>query len=97
MLRVGALFLYCSSSPYSADEHAGVVATVWMKARIEEDTDTSEGDSEPDAGSLDSIQMRVKFNLVCILFPGYLGLHLAGCPRSVSNNSEASSYIRHVG
>ena len=95
MLRVGALLLYCSSSPYSADEHAGVVTTVWMKARIEEDMDTSEGDSEPDAGSLDSIQMRV--NIVCILLPGYLGLHLAGCPRSVSNNSEVSSYICHVG
>ena len=60
-----------------------------MKARIEEDADTSERDSEPAAGSLDSIQMRV--NIVCILFPGYLGLHLAGCPRSVSNNSEVSS------
>ena len=59
MLRVGALFLYCSSSPYSADEHAGVVARVWIKSRIEEDTDTSEGESDLDAGSLDAIQMRV--------------------------------------
>ena len=50
------IFLSCSSSPYSTDEHSGIITYVWIKARIE-DPDVYEGECEPDAGSLESIQM----------------------------------------